>query len=267
MAFTGKIIGYDPGGNDNHGVASLIIDDGLPIKLSFATVRNAQAALEWFTIDEMPLAAGIDTLTVLSMSDSGQMKVRAMFVILCMFLLCWQLPVYASLVTIDFDDLDTSSGPVEVINQYQYQGVIFNNLYVNDISSQPPGSYTYPNAGIIDNEAPYSLSVSAEFTNTVDFVQADFSDWDIGTQLIRITAYDQYDNVLDSVTVVTPSQRYATVGISESGIRTVIFETDSDGTIMDNLTFNTVPIPGALLLFGTGIVGLFGLQLGNRKKK
>lgn len=71
MAFTGKIIGYDPGGNDNHGVASLIIDDGLPIKLSFATVRNAQAALEWFTIDEMPLAAGIDTLTVLSMSDSG----------------------------------------------------------------------------------------------------------------------------------------------------------------------------------------------------
>ena len=144
------------------------------------------------------------------------MKVRAMFVILCMFLLCWQLPVYASLVTIDFDDLDTSSGPVEVINQYQDQGVIFNNLYVNDISSQPPGSYTYPNAGIIDNEAPYSLSVSAEFTNTVDFVQADFSDWDIGTQLIRITAYDQYDNVLDSVTVVTPSQRYATVGISES---------------------------------------------------
>lgn len=71
MALTGKIVGYDPGGNGNHGVASLIVDDGCPIKLSFTTVRNAQAALDWFAIGEIPVAAGIDTLTVLSMGDSG----------------------------------------------------------------------------------------------------------------------------------------------------------------------------------------------------
>lgn len=100
------------------------------------------------------------------------MNASAVIVVLYVFLLCWQLPVYAYQVTIDFDDLDTSGGPVEVIDQYQ--GVSFNNLYVTDISSQSIGFYTYPNAGIIDNEAPYSLSVSAEFENTVDFVQADF---------------------------------------------------------------------------------------------
>ena len=71
MTITGKIVGYDPGGNDNHGVAALIVDDGKPVRLSFATVRNAQAALHWFTLEGIPLAAGIDTLTVLSTEDSG----------------------------------------------------------------------------------------------------------------------------------------------------------------------------------------------------
>jgi hypothetical protein len=71
MPITGKIIGYDPGGKDKHGVAALIVDSGRPVQLTFATVRNARAALDWFTIGEMPLAAGIDTLTVLSMGDGG----------------------------------------------------------------------------------------------------------------------------------------------------------------------------------------------------
>lgn len=71
MTLTGRIVGYDPGGNGKHGVASLIVENGRPIELSFATVRNAQTALDWFGIGEIPVAAGIDTLTVLSMGDSG----------------------------------------------------------------------------------------------------------------------------------------------------------------------------------------------------
>jgi len=71
MSLTGKIVGYDPGGNGSHGVAALVVDNGRPIDLSFATVRNAQAAFDWFTIGDVPVAAGIDTLTVLSTGDSG----------------------------------------------------------------------------------------------------------------------------------------------------------------------------------------------------
>jgi len=71
MPLTGKIVGYDPGGNGKHGVASLIVDNGRARKVTFTTVRNAQAALDWFAIGETPMAAGIDTLTVLSMGDSG----------------------------------------------------------------------------------------------------------------------------------------------------------------------------------------------------
>ena len=58
MSIKGKIVGYDPGGNDKHGVAALIVDNGRPVQLSFKTVRNAQAAFDWFTIGEIPLAAG-----------------------------------------------------------------------------------------------------------------------------------------------------------------------------------------------------------------
>lgn len=71
MAVSGKIVGYDPGGNHRHGVAALIVENDRPVKLSFTTVRNAQAALQWFNAEGAPLAAGIDTLTVLSTGDSG----------------------------------------------------------------------------------------------------------------------------------------------------------------------------------------------------
>lgn len=71
MPINGKIVGYDPGGNDRHGVAALLVVDDQPVQLSFNTVRNAEAALHWFTLEGMPLAAGIDTLTVLSTGDSG----------------------------------------------------------------------------------------------------------------------------------------------------------------------------------------------------
>lgn len=69
MSLTGKIVGYDPEGNGKHGVAALIVDNGRPVQLSYTTVRNAQAALGWFTIGEIPIAAAIDTLTVLAVTD------------------------------------------------------------------------------------------------------------------------------------------------------------------------------------------------------
>jgi hypothetical protein len=71
MALTGKVTGYDPGGNDHHGVAALVVDNGRPVNLSFTTVRNVEAAVQWFTAEGPPLATGIDTLTVLSTGDSG----------------------------------------------------------------------------------------------------------------------------------------------------------------------------------------------------
>ena len=71
MRMTGKIGGYDPGGNGRHGVATLAVADGKPVKLTFDTVRTVDAALQWLTSEGTPLAVGIDTLTVLSTGESG----------------------------------------------------------------------------------------------------------------------------------------------------------------------------------------------------
>jgi hypothetical protein len=56
ITISGKIVGYDPGGNDEHGVSELIVDNDRPLKLSFATVSNAQAALDWFANGGIPIA-------------------------------------------------------------------------------------------------------------------------------------------------------------------------------------------------------------------
>jgi hypothetical protein len=71
MTTVWKIVGYDPGGNNSHGVAALLVVEGKPTQISFSTVQNAEAALQWFTTKGLPNAAGIDTLTVLSTGDSG----------------------------------------------------------------------------------------------------------------------------------------------------------------------------------------------------
>lgn len=62
-------LGYDPGGNGNHGVAA--IEGG---KVSCDTMRTAKKAIEWFhnyCNDHEPAALGIDTLTMWSTGPSG----------------------------------------------------------------------------------------------------------------------------------------------------------------------------------------------------
>lgn len=71
MVFSGLIAGYDPGGNDRHGVACLTVHKSGPSEVAFDTVRNASAAITWFQTRGVLNAIGIDTLTLLSTGDSG----------------------------------------------------------------------------------------------------------------------------------------------------------------------------------------------------
>ena len=71
MTNSGLIAGYDPGGNDRHGVACLTIANDVPTSIAFETVRNARSAIDWFLDHGTLIAIGIDTLTILSTGDSG----------------------------------------------------------------------------------------------------------------------------------------------------------------------------------------------------
>lgn len=68
---TGKIVGYDPGGNDKHGLAILSIESDECITLCCKTLRAAEDVIRCVEKLISLLAIGADTLTVWSTSDCG----------------------------------------------------------------------------------------------------------------------------------------------------------------------------------------------------
>ena len=65
-------IGYDPGGNDKHGVATLVVENGRPVRAESALVESAEQAIRWFSRQQgRPTAIGVDTLTCWSTGPSG----------------------------------------------------------------------------------------------------------------------------------------------------------------------------------------------------
>jgi hypothetical protein len=68
---SGWILGYDPGGNHNHGVAAVKVQKGQVINLSADTCETSEAALTWLGKHPTPLAVGIDTILAWSSARSG----------------------------------------------------------------------------------------------------------------------------------------------------------------------------------------------------
>jgi len=66
------ILGYDPGGNGGHGVATLFIDDSYtPIEMVAQTLGTANAVIDWFSQFTNVSGIGIDTLTKWATGASG----------------------------------------------------------------------------------------------------------------------------------------------------------------------------------------------------
>lgn len=171
----------------------------------------------------------------------------------------------ARATVIGFDSLDASSGPVSVTNQYAGLGVTFSGLYITEGSA--PYVLSHPNVGVINDETPYSLLVTAVFAGDVGSVSALFFDSNVGTNLVTMKAYDASDSLLGTTDVLTPGSQMASVGLSFAGIRKITMETDTDGSLFDDFTFTpaiAVPEPGTLALFG---LSLGALALARRRKR
>ena len=67
---TGTVVGYDPGGNDDHGLATAEVQDGRIDRVTTKTLANVEEVLA--SIPKVqPLGLGIDTLTCWSTGRSG----------------------------------------------------------------------------------------------------------------------------------------------------------------------------------------------------
>ena len=71
MKITGTIIGYDPGGNSNHGVAFFSYDNGNLIGYDIYTLTTANEVIEQSKNYNNIIAIGIDTLSCWSTGLSG----------------------------------------------------------------------------------------------------------------------------------------------------------------------------------------------------
>lgn len=71
MNLTGTILGYDPGGNLNHGVALLSFEEGRLVNKRFTTLRDANEVIEEALSVHDLMAIGIDTLTCWNTGISG----------------------------------------------------------------------------------------------------------------------------------------------------------------------------------------------------
>ena len=71
MPMTGTVVGYDPGGNGNHGFARAKVRDGDIVCVTTKTLQTAEDVVRSILGGEKPLGLGIDTLTCWGTGHSG----------------------------------------------------------------------------------------------------------------------------------------------------------------------------------------------------
>jgi hypothetical protein len=148
---------------------------------------------------------------------------------------------------------------------------------INFVGSGDPGIETY----IIGGIAPYSLNGSFALlggrrltTITMANGQNSFGT-DIGLDGSRtgtLTATIYLKNKTSLVSMININQRSQFFGVAGGEIDHITLDSSGQGlspyTLLDNVTYSATPtpIPAAAWLFGSGLMGLFGLRSKKRQK-
>ena len=189
----------------------------------------------------------------------------------------------AELVNIDFNDL---AAGIPVTNQYSSQGITFSL-----VNSPIAGPTTHALTGINgpndifgatgnaispgDDYLPPFWDISMSFIPNVDYFSILVID---AEEAISVQTFSGGSSI--AIPVVTTNIGFhrgppyngpvnlievGEVGANQSFDRVVLVITPNDGPeLFDNVQFNTIPIPSALWLFSSGLLGLIGIS---RRKK
>ena len=154
---------------------------------------------------------------------------------------------------ITFDDLP---GNTTVSNEYP--GVFFSGAKVPEADVFAPDFFP----PVSQSQVVYNLL--AEIRVATLGAWSEVGGFITGNAAITLAAYDSSDVLLGSVS--TPGENYVTSGrdpniflsvASSAGIAYAIFRGPGANTFtLDNFTYAVVPLPGALLLFGSALAGL-----------
>ncbi len=177
----------------------------------------------------------------------------------------------ASAVLIDFEDQAYGSYASIV-----YPGVTFTNNMGNlNVVSNIPGPFLSGTHSVIGPVTHDSAEWNKATFTTAGVHQASvvMGDYDADADTLVMEAYSAADVLLDSVTKINPAANNGGPVLAVASplvdIAYVLFNQKDPypGSVyFDNFQYCTVatPIPGGLLLLGTGLVGLVGLNLRRR---
>lgn len=183
----------------------------------------------------------------------------------------------AATVTINFDDVGLSSDGDPIDNHYSALGVTFSNAEWNDRFDTRPGTTSlFQITSVADGEFPKSSNpLIAVFDGIVDMVS--ISAIDVGFNDSRIDAYDAVvgGNLIGFDVYEGLTEFGNSLGLGDTSILTIAVagirrielyqpksDSTADGTGWDNLEYSIspVPVPAAIWLFGTALIGLVGFS-------
>ena len=150
--------------------------------------------------------------------------------------------------------------------QYAFKSKIGSTIYYDTPSGGNPGSYFLTDTNIQANAENYFI----QFSSPVADISLDLYDFDNGTGSAVLTAYSGaiWTGSVGTYTVSSPPGDGSVVNLfitdPTSDILSVsltwINGSIDDETGIDNISFNTVPIPGALWLLGSGLMGMVAMR-------
>jgi hypothetical protein len=145
-----------------------------------------------------------------------------------------------------------------------YQGTTQITLPEAVVTSFGTDLYVYPDFSRVCAISGGSCEADLEidFVQTVSDLSFIVHGYGVGDSVLA-TLYDELDNVITSVTITT--QTFIDFS-GYTGISRIYFDDSSTsaGLAFGEITFQPVPIPAAVWLFGSGLLGLAGMS---RRKK
>ncbi len=162
-----------------------------------------------------------------------------------------------------------STGHIILTNQLSSLGVTFSTTNVGGVHwwggdySWSPGRYSITAGGL--GSPQFIDPIQVDFSTTVN--QASIRGFDGGGDIdtLILNAYDSLDNLLDtdSITNSFAAPGWIASVFSTTDISYITFEvsvSSGAGLLFDDLNFSAVPVPGAVWLFGSGLLGLIGFS-------
>jgi hypothetical protein len=162
-------------------------------------------------------------------------------------------------VTVNFEDLTIGSSYASLT----YGPVVFTNTMGNLSVYGSPGAPLSGNVILGPNTHNANEWYVATFSSAVNQVSVDLGDWDADADNLLLQAFNSSNVLIASASAINPADVNGglTLSVSAPGIAYVLFnETSNPGfqgsIFFDNFTYNAVPEPATLLLFGAGLLGL-----------